>query len=338
MKRPNAPLLRLVTSFFRDHLEGALGASPHTIRAYGHAVRMFLLHLAEQRRRSIESLRPSDLTAKSVLDFLDALERTRGNGAASRNLRLAALRSFFRHLLRHDPASSEEYGRVLALPSKRARLRPATYLEPDEARAMLDAPDQTTPTGARDRALLLFLYNTGARVAEALDMRRHDIEIARPAFVRLRGKGQRERLCPLWPETIAALRRYWDRQSFGEDEVVFRNARGTAMTRDGVAYVLRKYARQVAESVPTLRKKHVTPHVLRHSCAVALLQAGVDLTVIRDYLGHASVATTNRYVTTNLDLRRNALNAFWRRAGIGPQGGDRWRPNAQLLEFLRSLG
>jgi len=210
-----------------------------------------------------------------------------------------------------------------------------TYLEPEEARALIAAIDARSRHGERDRALLLFLYNTGARVAEALSLRPSALRLDRPRQVRLLGKGSKERICPLWPETAAALRRIV-RTSSGDD-LLFKNAAGGPLSRDGVAYLLGKHAKIAAGPCPTLRKRRITPHVLRHSCACALLQAGVDITVIRDYLGHSSVATTSRYVTTNLQMKREALEAFWKRAGLEPKVPRKWRPSPQLLTFLETL-
>jgi len=245
------------------------------------------------------------------------------------------VRSFARHLLRNDPTRAEQYGRILALPSKRATCRPATYLEPEDARAVISAVDPISLATLRDRALLLFLYNTGARVSEALSVRMQHLNLNPPRQVRLLGKGQKERLCPLWPETAAALRKITKAES--ENETIFRNSRGGPMSRDGVAYILRKYVRKASDALPHLRSIRVTPHVMRHSCAVALLQAGVDVSVIRDYLGHASVATTSRYITSNLRMKRDVLEAFWKRSGLVSTSGRPWQPSPKLLAFLEAL-
>ena len=182
----------------------------------------------------------------------------------------------------------------------------------------------------------MFLYNTGARVSEALVLRRRDLQLSRPYQVRLHGKGGKDRICPLWPDTASALTRL---ASTIDDDVtaVFRNRRGGELTRDGVAYLLRKYALRAANGHPVLRRSRVSPHVLRHSCAVALLQAGVDITVIRDCLGHASIATTSRYLATNLKMKRDALDAFWKKAGLVRGGGTRWKAQPDMLRFLASL-
>jgi site-specific recombinase XerD len=217
------------------------------------------------------------------------------------------------------------------------RQRPATYLEAEEVRLIIGMPDRRTHHGWRDYTLLLFLYNCGARVSEAAELQWDDLHLMAPRQVRLRGKGRKERLLPLWPETANALHRLRGMSRGADGQCVFVNRQGRPLTRDGIAYVLVKHATAAARSHPALRHKRITPHVLRHSCAVALLQSGTDVTVIRDYLGHASVATTGRYITTNLQMKRDAMQAFWKTAGIEPASTKRWRPKADLLAFLQSL-
>jgi integrase/recombinase XerD len=328
-------LFTLTESFFCNYLQRTRGASAHTIRAYRDALKIFFLFLASQRRKPLADLDLDDIQCDSVLAFLDHVESKRGNSPLTRNCRLAAVRSFVQHLLRQDVTRAGQYGRILAIRNKRALCRTAIYLEPEEARAVISAVDRRCRNGERDHALLMFLYNTGARVGEALAMRACDLRLERPRQVRLLGKGQKERICPLWSETATALRRIIPVMKTGD--VLFRNNCGAPLTRDGVAYVLSKYVRRAAEHVPALQKRRITPHVMRHSCAVALLQAGIDISVIRDYLGHASVATTSRYIGTNLQMKREVLEAFWKRSGLVSEAPKRWRPSPKLLTFLESL-
>jgi integrase/recombinase XerD len=329
-------LLPFVESYFNQHLRRVRGASPHTVRAYGHALRLFFLFLAEHVGRPVRALALDDIVVDHVLAFLDHVERNRGNQASTRNCRLAAVRGFVEHLLRHDISRAEQYRRILAVRAKRARQRPVEYLEPEYVRVLLDQPDRRCPAGLRDYALLIFLYNTGARISEALGVTIDDLHLAPPRHVRIRGKGSKERICPLWPETAKALSRLIhaaDRAS----GVVFRSTVGRPLSRDGAAYLLSKYVALAAKRLPALQRRRVSPHVLRHSCAVSLLQAGVDLIVIRDYLGHASVATTGRYLSTNVEMKREVLQAFWRRAGLRCAGERRWRPASSVIDFLSSL-
>jgi site-specific recombinase XerD len=329
--------MRLVESFFREHLHRVRGASRHTVLAYRDTLRLFFAFLADTRKCAVANLGVEDLTVERVIAFLDHLESDRGNRVATRNLRLIALRSFFRHLIRHDPPHSAQYQRVLSLPSKKARKPLVTYLEPEEFRTLLRQPDRRTVRGTRDYCLLLFLYNTGARIGEALAIRAADLQLLRPHQVQLHGKGRKDRICPLWPDTASALRRLISNSGRPTEAPVFSNNRGQALSRDGAAYILGKYFDLAKRQAPTLRKKRITPHVLRHSCAVALLQAGVDLTVIRDYLGHESIATTGRYTQTNLETKRRVLDTFWRHTGFAPRrNSPRWA-QPEMLAFLASL-
>ncbi len=333
---PN-PLPHLAQSFFHEHLRRACGASPHTVRGYRDTLRLLFIYLADAKGCSVADLQLPDLQVEAVADFLTHLESKRGNQAATRNCRLAAIRSFFKHLLRQDPANAEQYHRVLLLPAKKARSPLATYLEPEDVQVILGKPDRRTLLGLRDHALLLFLYNTGARVSEALAVHVQDLNLTKPSQVRLHGKGGKDRICPLWAETATALQRLPTVRQADPGGSVFLSSRGKPLSRDGVAYILHKYVTMAVGDVPTLRRRRITPHVFRHSCAVALLQAGNDITVIRDYLGHVSIATTSRYVTTNLRMKREALEAFWKRAGIAPARVTPWNPKPDLLAFLDSL-
>jgi integrase/recombinase XerD len=335
MSRTEPQLMRLMESFFREHLQRVRGASPRTVASYRDALRLFVCFLADDAGRPASTLTLDDIVGERVLGFLDHLERERKNGVATRNQRLAAVRCFAEHLLRNDPARAGQYRRILDIPTKKARRPTVTYLEPEEVAVLLSQPDRRSSAGQAHYALLLFLYNTGARISEALAVCMTDMQFRHPSQVRLHGKGNKDRFCPLWPETVTAI----DAVNVGREPArrLFQSARGVPLTRDGAAYLLRKYATQAEKEAPTLINKRVTPHVLRHSCAVALLQAGMDVTVIRDYLGHVSVSTTSRYISTNLEMKRNVLDAFWKRAGLGIAPSTRWQPTADVLAFLDSL-
>lgn len=336
MKRSTANLMGLVESYFQEHLRRVRGASPHTVHAYRDTLQIFFGYVADHTRRPMAKLTLDDIHADVVLAFLDHLESARHNTAATRNCRLVAIRGFVQHLLRHDVSRAARYQRILGIPTKKSRTKPVSYLEPEEMKVVLAQPERNAPGGLRDHALLLFLYNTGARVSEALAVRPRDLQLFRPPQVRLHGKGSKERLCPLWDDTAAVLKQLI-RKQHDSAEPLFRNAGGNPLTRHGVAYLLSKYVRAATHHLPSLHGRQITPHTLRHSCAVALLQAGVDVTVIRDYLGHASIATTSRYITTNLQTRRDTLEKFWKRAGLTPSPEARWKPSPGLLDFLAKL-
>jgi len=336
-KAAGGELFVFVQSFFTEYLPRQRGASRHTIRAYRDALKLLFEFTAHGNGRDVSTLAVEDLDADTVASFLNHIEASRSNSAATRNCRRAAIRSFFKHLLRNDLAHSAQYSRVLAIPSKKAREQPSTYLEADEVRAIIAKTDRRTHAGWRDYTLLLFLYNCGARAAEVIALRWGDLQLTQPRQVRLRGKGRKERLLPLWRETADALHRLLGMRTNADQQCVFVNRHSHPLTRDGIAYILRKYTSAVAKERPTIGQKKITPHVMRHSCAAALLQSGTDISVIRDYLGHASVATTGRYITVNLQMKRDAMEMFWRHAGIEPASTKPWKPKPALLSFLQSL-
>lgn len=334
---PNA-LARALRGFFADHLPRVRGMSPHTVRSYRDAFVLLLRFLAERRGRAVVELDLQDLTPDDVLGFLDHLEAHRRNGATTRNVRLAAIHAFARYAAASHPEHLELCQRILAVPFKRARQRGVEYLEADEIRALLDAPNRTTPDGRRDRALLLALFNTGARVQEILDVRPCDLQLVRPLQIRLRGKGRKERLCPLWPQTAETLQALLTERGLdpAATQPLFCSHRGEPLTRFGVCYLLHKYARLAQPVATTLAKKRVHPHALRHTTAVHLLQAGVDLVTISHWLGHASVETTNRYATVDLETKRAAL-AKARPVGEVAPAVAAWRTDATVLTWLESL-
>jgi len=337
MRYSSNQLLSLAESFFRNYLTRVCGASHHTVVSYRDTLKIYFSFLSDNSKHSVDSLCVEDLTIESVLEFLDHLERKRKNSVATRNHRLTVIRSFFRHLIREDPTHAGQYYRILSIPSKKTRTPIVCYLEPEEVQVVLLQPDLRKPREAHDFALMIFLYNTGSRISEALAACWSDIYLTRPRHVHLQGKGRKNRIVPLWAETTKALKRVLVKQNTSPKTFVFSNARGEPLTRDGAAYLLRKYLNRAAKQHPVLQKKHVTPHVFRHSCAVALLQSGVDISVIRDYLGHESIATTTLYTKTNLQMKRRVLNEFWKHAGLTKNNDPRWKPTPKVLDFLSSL-
>jgi site-specific recombinase XerD len=333
---PNA-LARTLRTFFGDHLPRVRGVSPHTILSYRDAVTLLLRFLAARRGRNVVDLDLADLEPEAILAFLDHLQAERGNGPSTRNARLAAVHAFARHAATSQPEHLDRCQRLLAIPFKRARPRVVEYLEIEEMRALLDAPDGQTAAGRRDHALLLAMFNTGARVQEILDVRPCDLQLTRPLQVRLRGKGRKERFCPLWPQTAEALALLIRESRLDPDAThpLFRSRGGQPLTRFGARYLLRKYVARVQATVPTLTAKRVHPHTLRHTTAVHLLQAGVDLVTISHWLGHASVETTNRYAAVDLEMKRAAI------AKAHPNGlGDTvaaWRRDATIMDWLEAL-
>lgn len=339
MKSPGpTTLARALRAFFSEHMPLTRGLSPHTVHSYRDAFTLLLRFLEARHGCPVVDLDLVHLTPADLVAFLDHLETKRGNGISTRNARLAAVHSFARFVATRHPEHLETCQRLLAVPIKRARARVVEYLEGQELRAMLDAIDRSSVDGRRDHALLLTLFNTGARVQEMLDVRPADLQLERPFQVRLRGKGRKERLCPLWPQTAEVLRRLVAERQLGEGstERLFRNRRGEPLTRFGVRYLLRKYARLGHAAVPSLSKKRIHPHTFRHSAAVHLLQAGVDLVSICHWLGHASVETTNRYASVDLETKRAAVT----RAGPVVDEAETlrtWRTDESVLSWLEAL-
>jgi integrase/recombinase XerD len=332
---PNA-LARTVRQFFSTHLPNVRGVRRHTIDSYRYALLLLLRFLAATRHRSVADLDLPDIAAEDVLAFLDDLERARHNTAATRNVRLAALHAFFRYAAASAPEQLARSQQILLIPFKRADQRPMDYLEYAELQAVLEAVDRSTAAGRRDYALLAILFNTGARVQEILDLRPGDLHLDKPFQVRLFGKGRKERMCPLWPQTATLLRALCRERQLDLRATVplFVNQRQQPLTRFGVGYILEKYLKRAQATVPSLKGKRLHPHSMRHSTAVHLLKSGVDLSTIGQWLGHASVNTTNKYATVDLDLKRQAL------AQADSPATDalaRWRHDATLLEWLEAL-
>jgi integrase/recombinase XerD len=329
-------LAAVLRAFFAQHLPLTRGLSSRTVLSYRDTFVLLLRFLATRHDCGVVDLEFEHLRTEDVLAFLDHLEIQRKNSVATRNARLAAVHSFARFLATREPEQMEEAQRLLAVPIKRGPARAVDYLEGEEIAAMLGAAAQRR-NHVRDRALLLTLFNTGARVQELLDIRTGDLQLDRPTFVRLRGKGRKERLCPLWPETVAALQALLSTLMEREVIPIFRNHRGEPMTRFGVRYLLRRYAEQAQSVTPTLGAKRVHPHTYRHSAAVHLLRAGVDLVTISHWLGHASIETTNRYAAIDLETKRQALERAGPVMGASDSEATVWRTNASVLEWLEAL-
>lgn len=328
-----ADVARLLESFFLDRLMRQRRASPHTIASYRDTFRLLLRFAQKRLNKPPSKLTLEGLDAPLIGAFLAHLQTDRGNGARSRNVRLAAIRSFFHYVAFQEPAHSALIQRVLAMPNQRAERKPIEFLTRTEMDAMLAAPDRNTWAGRRDRALLLLMVQTGLRVSEVTALRCQDVLLGPGAHVRCQGKGRKERCTPLRREAAAVLRE-WLRERRGEPtEPLFPAARGGCLSRDGVGYSLAKHVAAAERSCPSLRRKRITPHVLRHSTAMDLLQHGVDRSVIALWLGHESMETTQIYLHASLQLKERALA---KTAPLGVRVG-RYRPDDRVLAFLSDL-
>lgn len=325
-------LPQLLHAFFQDWLVQQRGVSSHTVVSYRDTWRLFLRFVANQRQRAVAKLTIDQITAKEILAFLDHCEKERQVSIGTRNCRLAALRSFFSFVAGHEPLCAAQCAEILRVPTKRSPRRPIRSMEVEEIEALLAQP-RSTLEGQRDHTLLALLYNTGARIQEVLNLCPQDIRFEPPALVRILGKGQKERECPLWPETVDLLRALLTRQPRGKQERIFVNRYGMPLGASGVRYKLRNYVTAAAKQAPSLALKHVSPHLFRHTTACHLLASGVDITVVRDVLGHAHLETTSQYAQANLETKRRALEKVAGR----PSKPPRWKRDQDLLAWLDSL-
>lgn len=333
---PRISLAELLTAFFTRHLAAELNASPHTILSYRDTFRFLLRHLAESTRRQVSQLTWDDFTPEAILTFLENLERLRRNSTATRNARLAAIRSFFSYVVNRDPAAAASAHRVLSIPFKKAPRRIVGYLNEHELRAILGSPDRSTPTGRRDYLLLALLYDTGARVQELVNLCPSHFRLDRLPFVRILGKGRKERIVPLMPTTAKLVRNYLEEthRSLGDITPLLPNHRAKKMNRSGVRFLIDKYCRHAATQMPTLKTRSVSPHTFRHAKAMHLFQAGISPVTIKDILGHAHLKTLEVYVQADLEMKRRALTSAKSPINAGP---PIHRANPDLLQWLEQL-
>ncbi len=325
-----APLLE---RFFTQRLMQQRQASPHTISSYRDTFRLFLTFTQQRLHTPPARLEFAAIDAPLIVAFLDHLEKDRELSVRSRNLRLTAIHSFFRYAAFEAPAHSAQIQRVLAIPSKRFTRTLVHFLTRPEVEALLAAPDRHTWFGRRDHTFLLVAVQTGLRLSEMTGLTREDVTLATGAHVHVIGKGRKERCTPLAKPTVAALKAWLREPQRGDGQVLFPNARGGRLSADGVHYLLVRHCVAASKVCPSLKHKRVTVHVLRHTMALDLLQAGVDRSVIALWLGHESVETTQIYLEATLAMKEQAL------AKANPPNGrpGRYRPGDQLLGFLNGL-
>jgi integrase/recombinase XerD len=304
---PSPSFAALVQDFFCQRLLAQRNASPRTVASYRDAFRLLLRFLPQRIQKAPSALTLADLDAPVILAFLNHLERDRHNSVRSRNARLAALHSFFRYAEMQDPAHLSTIRRVLAIPCKRHDQPLLGFLTQEEIAAVQAAPDGKTWSGRRDQALLATLYNTGARVSEVLNVCVSDFAPGRTATLRLHGKGRKERVVPLWKTTSQIITAWIESGHLRPDAPLFTNHVRRRMTRSGVAHRLKLAVAKAAMTCSSLHNKRISPHTLRHTTAMHLLQAGVDITVIALWLGHENPNTTHRYIEADLAMKQRAL-------------------------------
>jgi integrase/recombinase XerD len=329
----DASLPALLERFFTERLIQQRQASPHTIACYRDAFRLLVKFAHTRLRKSPSDLDLTDLDASLIASFLNDLERTRSISARTRNLRLTAIRSFFTFASFQEPALSGHIQRVLAIPAKRQSRSEVSFLTPLEIEAILTAPDRATWIGRRDHAMLLLTLQTGLRLSELVGLSRSALTLGTGAHVRCEGKGRKERSTPLARQTVGILKAWLKDLDSRGASYLFPNVHGGGLSADAVQYMVKKYVLIASRARPSLKTKTITPHVLRHTAAMELLQAGVDTSVIALWLGHESVDTTQIYLHAHLGLKEAAL------AKTAPTKASarRFRPEDQLMKFLNSL-
>jgi site-specific recombinase XerD len=322
--------------FLGDYLPHQRAFSVHTIRSYRDSLKL-LLNFAAGTKRRVADLTVADLAPPKVIAFLDHLEQSRGNDPATRNVRLSAIHSFFDYLGAEWPECLDHAQRVLAITFKRTTHRTVDYLEAEELRTVLEQIDRRTVWGRRDYVLLALMFNTGARVQEIVALQTTDLRLTAPHSVKFLGKGRRERICPLWPETARLLQQHLADSGLAQQspQALFRNHRGTPLTRFGARIILQRHVKRASLLLPALKRKRIHPHSLRHGTAVHLLKSGVDLSTIAHWLGHTSINTTHKYVTIDLEAKRAAIAKA--KPVTRSSKSPRWRTDNDLLTWLESL-
>ena len=327
------PLPTYLQRFFTERLGTQLKASPNTVASYRDTFRLLLKYAAGRLRRQPTELQVADIDADLVGQFLTEIENARGNSARSRNTRLSAIRSFFKYVAMNEPQLLHHCQRILAMPAKRHEKRAIDYLSRAEIEALIEAPDLSTWHGRRDRTLLALALQTGLRVSELIGLSCGDIVLGTGAHVRCMGKGRKERSTPIRKDCVKVLRDWLAERGGADTDPVFLSNRDQRLSRDAVEQIVRKHVTAASAKCPSLKKKRVTPHVMRHSAAMQLLQNGVDRTVIALWLGHESVETTQMYIHADIELKEKAM-ARTQPAKTPP---GRYRPDDKLLAFLEAL-
>jgi integrase/recombinase XerD len=332
MKDPKN-LSSLLQQFFTEYLVNQRRASGHTIASYRDSFCLLLKYAKDQLKKSPVDMQLGDLDARFISDFLTHLEKDRGLCARSRNQRLAAFRSFFRYISLYVPERIDLIQQVLAIPSKRYEKKLVTFLNRDEIDSLLEAPDRKTWIGRREYALLMVMIQTGLRVSELTGLRRQDVVLGLGSYIRCTGKGRKERCTPLMKEMTTILKAWLMERDYQPIDPVFPGTRGGALSTDAVQYLLAKHSATAQLRCHSLKRKRISPHVLRHTAAIQLLQAGVDRSMIALWLGHESVETTQIYLEADIDMKEKILEKitpFRTRKG-------RYKADDQLLDFLRAL-
>lgn len=331
-----------LTDFLTRYLPGEKGVSHNTVCAYKDTFLLFLQFMKDRNGIDAEKLTLNMITQEYVAAFLDWLQEIRRNRDSTRNARLAAIHSFFRYLQYQNPINLFEWQRVLSIPVKKTRKSIIQYIPLDGIKLLLEQPSQTTTKGKRDLALLSLMYDSGARVQEMINLTPASINFNTPQTVTLLGKGNKKRTVPLMESQAQLLKNYMDRnkllETYASKYPLFNNGRNEKFTRMGITLILKKYAKKAIDINPVLIPENVTPHILRHSKAMHLLQSGINLVYIRDFLGHTSITTTEIYARADSKMKREALErAYTETISKENLGDPSWKQDMELMEWLRGF-
>lgn len=328
----------LIENFFRTYLVNQKGVSKNTIASYSDCMYLLITFCCEHFAVAVDRLAVESIDEHVILDFLDSLERERDNAPTTRNQRLDAVKSFFRFIAGREPTLVAACERVCAISHKATETNIVESLCHNEVHAIIDATDPATLNGGRDRTLFMLMYNTGARVQELVDLMLDDLHLPAPSQALLTGKGRKQRIVPLWNQTVDTIRYYCELRDVArlDSQRLFLNARGRPITRFGITHLVAKYTHIAKAGCPSLRNRTVTPHTFRHTTALHLIQAGVDIVTVKEWLGHADIKTTMQYLEINLEMKRQALEKC-----PPPDIGSlperpRWQRN-DILQFLNEL-
>ncbi len=329
------PLANYMKRFFSHYLPVQKGILVNTIYSYRDAIKLLLCYAADILGRPVDKLEVEDITEKMVVAYLDYVEQERKCSSNTRNARLAAIRSLFDFVAREEPALLQQCQKIRAIPLKRIHHQTVDYLEEKEMQAILNAVDNKSRTGIRDKALLLLLYNTGARVSEIVELKLNDLRFGEVGQVHLEGKGKKHRNCPLWPETVTVLQDYLEQRSPKNPEIknLFLNANDAPISRFGIRYVINKYGAIAKEQCSSIETKTVNPHTIRHTTAMHLLRSGNDINMVSYWLGHANINTTHIYLEIDMDTKRQMLEK-----ADAPviKGKEHWH-KPDILQWLNNL-
>jgi site-specific recombinase XerD len=333
MSRKSFSLPLMIKRFFSEYMPLTRNYSPNTTSAYSETFMLFLRYLRDSQKIAPSKVTIHDLSAENILGFLSYIQTERNNGIKTRNARLAAIHSFVKFLIMENPLLSAEMHGALSVPMKRASRKVLEYLNDQEMMAILESPDDVTWCGKRDRVLFSVMYNTGARVSEIANLNVSDIKLERNGTIHLFGKGRKERSLPLWKKTFKMLQDWIKYNRYAPNVPLFPNNRGGRMTRSAIAKRLSAAVVSAKRKNPQMKLKDVSPHMIRHTTAMHLLQSGVDITVIAMWLGHESIETTHIYVTSDMNMKRQALDAL---RPLSAKSGTLIEDDS-LLTFLENL-